>query len=205
MTATGVVKILDFGLAKHAESEPALTGMSRLPTTPPMTDAGTVLGTPGYMAPEQIRGLPSDYRSDIFVLGAILYEMLAGRGPFTAETGAEMMTAILKEDPPDLPREARRIPPNLGRVVARCLEKNPSERFQTARDLAFALESAMLDFSLSVSTARSRADDVAPARARAAWMVATISLMAVGMMAIRRGWVSSATLRRIRSSLDWTC
>ena len=143
-----------------------------------------MLGTPGYMAPEQIRGLPSDHRSDIFALGAILYEMLAGRGPFTAETGAEMMTAILKEDPPDLPREARRIPPNLGRVVARCLEKNPSERFQTARDLAFALESAMLDFSLSVSTARSRADDVAPARARAAWMVATISLMAVGMMAI---------------------
>ena len=114
MTATGVVKILDFGLAKHEESGPALTGESHVPTTLAVTGAGGVLGTPGYMAPEQIRGLPSDHRSDIFAFGAILYEILAGRGPFAAETGAEMMTAILKEDPPDLPLAERRIPFDLG-------------------------------------------------------------------------------------------
>jgi len=140
VTSDGRVKILDFGLAKLTQAEPALGGMSVLPTGMPDTLPGVVLGTLGYMAPEQVRGQAADHRADIFAFGAILYEMLAGQRAFRGDTTADTMTAILKEDPPDLPAAERHIPAALARIVDRCLEKNPAARFQSMRDLAFALE-----------------------------------------------------------------
>jgi eukaryotic-like serine/threonine-protein kinase len=98
------------------------------------------MGTAGYMAPEQVRGEVADHRADLFALGAILYETLAGKRVFQKPTSAETMTAILKEDPPVISQVAHATPPALQRVVHRCLEKNPERRFQSASDLAFALE-----------------------------------------------------------------
>ncbi len=145
VTSDGLVKILDFGLAKLTQAEPAFATVSALPTTPPHTLPGLVLGTIGYMSPEQVRGLPADHRSDIFAFGATLYEMLAGRRAFAGDTAIDAMTAILKEDPADLPTAERHIPPALARIVDRCLEKSPAGRFQTATDLAFALEALSTD------------------------------------------------------------
>jgi eukaryotic-like serine/threonine-protein kinase len=141
ITEDGRAKILDFGLAKLTQPQAALSGISVLPTTPLKTMPGVVLGTIGYMSPEQVRGHEADHRADIFALGAILYETLAGRRAFEGDTPMDAMSAILKEDPPDLPSTGDRpIPPALARIVDRCLEKNPSARFQSTRDLAFALE-----------------------------------------------------------------
>src|SRR5262245_4166844 len=132
VTSDGRVKILDFGLAKLIEPVAALAAGSSLPTTPPNTQVGVLLGTIGYMAPEQVRGLAADHRVDIFAFGTVLYEMLSGRRAFRRETTVDTITAILKEDPPDLPAVDRRIPPALERIVDRCLEKNPAARFQSA-------------------------------------------------------------------------
>ena len=125
--------------------------MSALPTTPPHTQPGIVLGTIGYMSPEQVRGLTADHRADIFAFGAVLYEMLSGQRAFQRDTGVETMTAILKEDPPDPPAVEHHVPPGLSRIVERCLEKSPSSRFQTATDLAFALENAAGQSSTSAT------------------------------------------------------
>lgn len=132
ITKDGRVKILDFGLAKLTRPEPS--GGSLGPTVTLQTEPGVVMGTVGYMAPEQVRGDAVDHRSDIFSFGCILYEMLAGHGAFRRETTPETQTAILKDDPPTLPE----VEPE--RVVRHCLEKSPSQRFQSAQDLAFALE-----------------------------------------------------------------
>jgi len=143
LTADGRVKILDFGVAKLTQPEAANAGMTVLPTTPAAgmgTAAGVVLGTIGYMSPEQVRGGIADSRSDIFSLGVVLHELLSGHRPFGGQTAADVMSGILKEDPPELPVEERHIPLALARIVTRCLEKNPVARFQSARDLAFALE-----------------------------------------------------------------
>ena len=105
-----------------------------------LTELGVVLGTAGYMSPEQVRGQVVDHRSDIFSLGAILYEMLSGKRAFQGKTAADTMSAILKEEPAELSASGRNLPPALGRIVHRCLEKDPAERFQSARDLAFNLE-----------------------------------------------------------------
>jgi Tol biopolymer transport system component len=136
VTDDGRVKILDFGLAKLTPPN-AATGDSTMEI---QTGAGTVLGTVGYMSPEQVRGQVVDARSDLFSLGAMLYEMLAGRRAFQRHTTADTMTAVLQEDPPEIGTAERPMPPLLERVVKRCLEKAPQERFQSARDLAFALE-----------------------------------------------------------------
>lgn len=137
----GRVKILDFGLAKLApnagggSAEAATFTMTSSPT-----EAGVVMGTAGYMAPEQVRGAPVDPRTDIFAFGAVLFEMISGRRAFQRETAAETMTAILKDDPPELNELPHPVPPGLERIVRRCLEKQPEQRFQSAKDLAFALE-----------------------------------------------------------------
>ena len=138
ITREGRVKILDFGLAKLARPEASSDDGVTMEAVP--TSAGAVLGTVGYMSPEQVRGAPTDARSDIFALGTILYEMLFGQRAFRRDTSAETMTAILKEEPPEFSLTGKPISPALERIVRRCLEKNPLHRFQSARDLAFNLE-----------------------------------------------------------------
>ena len=132
----GQVKILDFGLAKEASAPIAESAT----VAGPETDPGTVMGTVGYMAPEQVRAQAVDARADIFAFGAVLYEMVTGRRAFQRGTAAETMTAILKEDPQDLRADRADVPVSLDRIVHHCLEKLPAERFQSARDIAFALE-----------------------------------------------------------------
>jgi len=146
LTTDGRVKILDFGLARMIERESG----DNLPTALQVTNPGTVLGTVGYMSPEQVRGKPADARSDLFALGAILFELVGGRRAFARDSSADTMAAILKEDPPDLSGSGVVIPPALDRVMRRCLEKSPDERFQSARDLAFAIEA--IDGSAATST-----------------------------------------------------
>jgi serine/threonine protein kinase/Tol biopolymer transport system component len=146
ITKDGRVKILDFGLAKLQSnskseiSDAKSRGNSAAPTLLQTTDAGMVLGTPGYMSPEQVRGEPPDHRSDIFAFGCVLYEMLSGTRAFRRDTPVESMSAVLNEEPPDFTAKNPAISPVLGRVVLRCLEKQADNRFQSAKDLAFALE-----------------------------------------------------------------
>ncbi|HEX9422256.1 MAG TPA: protein kinase [Pyrinomonadaceae bacterium] len=141
ITHDGRVKILDFGLAKLTSATDGNQSQTEVPTRKVNTDPGTVMGTMGYMSPEQLKGQAADHRSDIFSFGAILYEMLSGSRAFRGDSMAETMSAILREDPPDLSETNKTVSPALERVVRHCLEKNPAERFHSARDLAFAIES----------------------------------------------------------------
>src|SRR5271165_7179773 len=135
VTRDGRIKILDFGLAKLAQQ----MGSDELTLTGPNTAVGVVMGTASYMAPEQVRGATADPRTDIFAFGAVLYEMVSGVRAFRRDTAAETMAAVLKEDPPELSDPTRFVSPALDRIIRRCLEKNPEQRFQSARDLSFAL------------------------------------------------------------------
>jgi len=186
VTTDGHVKILDFGLAKLTETEPTLAGVSQLMTSPAGTQPGLLLGTVGYMAPEQIRGQPTDHRADVFAFGAILYEMLSGQRSFGGATPADTISAILDRNPPDLPVADRHIPPALARVVDRCLEKDPAARFQSTRDLAFALEALDAGSSTTASIA-ARAGRRRPDRL--AWgiaLLAVITAAAVTEISVRR-------------------
>ena len=139
VTKDGRVKILDFGLAKLTHLEEG-SQATNLPTATAGTEPGVVLGTLGYMSPEQVRGRQADIRSDIFSFGAILYEMLSGQRAFHGDSAADTMSAILREDPPDLSVTNQNVSPGLDRIVRHCLEKNPEQRFHSAHDVAFALE-----------------------------------------------------------------
>jgi Tol biopolymer transport system component len=179
------VKILDFGLAKPIGPVND-AGETRAASV--KTSAGTVLGTFGYMAPEQVRGLAIDHRADIFAFGAVLYEMLSGERAFKGETAADTMTAILTKDPPDLDVERLHISPGLDRIVRRCLEKAPELRFQSANDLAFALET----LSTSSSASGSTKVDVPSGVGRVAmkivpWAIAGIAILAAIGMGIKAG------------------
>ena len=164
LTKDGRVKILDFGLAKlHANLAPSADG--RTVTIEEQTDPGTVMGTVGYMSPEQVRGKNADHRSDIFALGTILYEMVTGKQTFRKPTSAETMTAILNEEPPSISQITPAAPPGMQRVVHRCLEKSPEQRFQSASDLAFALE-ALSDSGLTPSSGTHARQDGPASRSR---------------------------------------
>jgi Tol biopolymer transport system component len=182
VTGDGRIKILDFGLARQ-DAVGATRGAqdTHSPTLARATDPGTVLGTVGYMAPEQVRGQAADARSDIFSFGAVLHEMLTGRRAFQRDTAAETMTAILKDEPTALASgteaSAAGLPPGLTRLASRCLEKNPEERFQSARDLAFALEAAS-------TTSSTRVDAMPEGRGRQAWKrAAPLAWLAAGGLA----------------------
>jgi hypothetical protein len=167
------VKILDFGLAKLI-LEPAVPGGS-LVTTAGETEPGVILGTVGYMAPEQVRGEAADQRSDIFAFGAVLYEMLFGQQPFAGSSAIGTLHAILERDPPAVGRDDRVVPPVLERLVRRCLEKAPDQRFQSAKDLAFNLESLSSD---SGARAAVPAASAAPTSSRIARMAVALGLLA---------------------------
>ena len=180
------VKILDFGLAKLSEPRPVgiATG-SEDATRKVLTNPGVVMGTVGYMSPEQVRGEKADHRSDIFSFGAILHEMITGRRAFKRETMAETMTAILKEEPEELSASNPNISPALERIVNRCLEKKPERRFQSTADLGFALEALSAPTSSSgrdLTTAASAAVNDATKskwRARLPWIVAGVLMVAL--------------------------
>jgi serine/threonine protein kinase len=141
VTKDARIKILDFGLAKLAqEVDKARAKADGVTLTSSSTAAGVVMGTASYMAPEQVRGEATDPRTDIFAFGAVLYEMLSGNRVFRRDTAAETMTAVLREDPPDLSDCGQPVSSSLERIARRCLEKNPEQRFQSAKDLSFALE-----------------------------------------------------------------
>ena len=140
VTSDGRVKILDFGLATAPVGDGPGAEAGADETKAAVTGEGVVLGTVGYMAPEQVRGLAVDARADLFALGVVLYEMLTGQRAFSGKTAADTMSAILKEEPADLTAGRPDLPAGIDRIVRHCLEKNPKERFQTAQDVAFALE-----------------------------------------------------------------
>src|SRR5687767_4581353 len=157
------VKILDFGLAKLIQDD-GTPQPSDIPTRRVDTDPGVVIGTVGYMSPEQLKGRAADQRSDIFSFGAILYEMLSGRRAFHGESAAETMSAILREDPPELSDTNKNVSPSLERLVNHCLEKNPEARFHSARDVAFALEAVS---GSAVASETTTAQSIVPTTSRA--------------------------------------
>jgi eukaryotic-like serine/threonine-protein kinase len=178
VTSDGRVKILDFGLAKltHVEEGGPATN---LPTATAGTEPGVVLGTLGYMSPEQIKGRAADARSDIFSFGAILYEMLSGRRAFHGDSAGETMAAILKEDPPDLSVTNQNISPGLERIVRHCLEKNPEQRFHSAHDLAFDLEALSGVSASALTGAKAAGSSVGRGRAFALAGAAALALLAL--------------------------
>jgi eukaryotic-like serine/threonine-protein kinase len=172
LTKDGRIKILDFGLAKLIQHPGASDPGS--PTMTEGTEPGVVLGTVGYMSPEQVRGQTADDRADLFALGAILYELLTGKRAFHKPTSAETMSAILNEEPPSASQITPGIPPALQKVVQRCLEKNPEQRFHSASDLAFALD------ALSESGSAPSGAFAAPAsRGKWLWVVAAGLVLAI--------------------------
>jgi hypothetical protein len=191
VTKDGRVKILDFGLAKLGPEAPVSpltpeSGISAMETETG-TLPGTLLGTLGYMAPEQVQGLPADARSDIFAFGTVLYEMVTGRRAFKAETAPETLTAILKADPLEAAPADVTLAPGLERVLRHCLEKSPDERFQAARDLAFALE-ALSGLSETIPSRTSARPAAGRRWARAAVGGALVVATALGLVAGRSFW-----------------
>jgi len=183
VTRDGRIKVLDFGLAKLVRPEEMHETTVTLsnPTLP-----GMVMGTVGYMSPEQVRGEPIDPRSDIFSFGAVLYEMLTGKRAFKRETSAETMTAILRDEPQALNDTGWQGPPELQRILARCLEKNVERRFQSASDLAFALE------SLSGTSAAKKVPQPKSSRAWLPWAIAAALLVGTAVWEMARPAIAPA-------------
>jgi eukaryotic-like serine/threonine-protein kinase len=181
ITRDGRARILDFGLARVA---PAANGPADPDLTSGATSAGVVMGTAGYMAPEQVRGEMVDARTDIFALGAVLFEMVSGRRAFHRDTAAETMTAVLRDEVPEFTGTSVQIPPALDRIIRRCLEKDPAHRFQSARDLSFA----MGVLSGGDSSSSQRATVLAPASAaQRSWLRIGL-IMATIVIAAAAAW-----------------
>jgi eukaryotic-like serine/threonine-protein kinase len=194
ITKTGQVKILDFGLAKLRSNEDAAPGAADQTAThitgADHTGAGQILGTAGYMSPEQVRGDAVDHRSDIFSFGSMLYEMLSGQRAFKRNTGAETMTAVLNDDPRDFPSRASAaaIPPALERIVRHCLEKQPAQRFQSAHDIAFDLESIS-----TISSGSAVASSAVAKRNR--WLIPAVAAIAFLVAGAALGaWIRPASV-----------
>ena len=177
LSRDGFVKIVDFGLAKLAE--PALAGGGDAPTIAPATTPGMVMGTVGYMSPEQASGQPADFRSDQFSFGTILYEMVTGRKAFERKTSAETLTAIIREDPEPLDSASPRTPAPLRWIIERCLEKSPDDRYASTKDLARDLK--QLAHHLSDSSAIQAAPP--PARTKSRWplVAALVTMLALSV------------------------
>ncbi len=192
VTREGRVKILDFGLARLAQAK-SPAGSDGTTADLAVTEVGRKMGTASYMSPEQVKGNIADYRSDIFSFGLVLYEMLSGHRAFRRETTAETMAAILKEEPPDLANGGLHLPPSLYRIVCRCVEKNPAQRFQSARDLGFALDN--IDLSSS-SHGEAATESFREKHRIGNWKTATLAALvlalAAGWLALR-GWLAHPT------------
>jgi serine/threonine-protein kinase len=202
VTKDGHLKILDFGLAKRTEQEKTGDETSA-PTASRHTEPGTVMGTVAYMSPEQVRGLQVDHRSDVFSFGVILYEMLSGRRAFKRDTAADTMSAILKEEPPELSRGEAEFPEALERVVRHCLEKNRDDRFGSARDAAFALREVGHRSTLRQApgpAGRPRAPRIPAWSLALVGAVAVVAALLVGDVGgLRRRLFAGATAARIGS------
>jgi serine/threonine protein kinase len=183
ITRDGRVKLLDFGLAKLTQATGDASSDSETRTI--QSDVGTVLGTVGYMSPEQVRGRPADARSDLFSFGAVLYEMISGKRAFHGESTADTMSAILNSEPPELTETNRSVPPALERIVRHCIEKSPEERFRSAHDVAFDLETLS---TLSSSTVAARSADKSPRRVLAAVLaLAAVAIAVTALLARKYG------------------
>jgi len=190
ITRDGHVKILDFGLAKLTTPEPAAPGVSAQATLDSVTGRGVLLGTLGYMSPEQCRGATIDARSDIFSFGAVLYEMISGKRAFRGDTTADAISSILKEEPPELSAAGRDVPPVLERIVHHCLEKDPVARFQSASDIAFALEAlSSISSAATGATAAMSTSAIAAPASRKPWLVpallGVIAVLVVALLVVR--------------------
>jgi eukaryotic-like serine/threonine-protein kinase len=187
VTKDGRVKILDFGLAKL--TQPDSNSHTSMPTATHGTEAGVVMGTAGYMSPEQVRGMTLDPRSDIFSFGAILYEMLSGKKAFHGETAADTMSSILKEEPPELAETNRNVSPALERIVHHCLEKNPESRFHSASDIAFDLEHLSgLSGSSAKVAAGAGSGAFAKVSSRRGMLIGSAAVLILAAAAFALGW-----------------
>jgi tetratricopeptide (TPR) repeat protein len=203
LTADGRVKVLDFGLARHEDAGGG-KDVTHAPTVTRHTAPGTVLGTVGYMSPEQVRGETVDQRSDIFSLGCVLYEMVSGQRAFTGDSAVETMNAILKEEPSDVSASGRELPPELAGTIRRCLEKRPQARFQSASDLAYNLRTIS---SASVPSGAREAPADARRGKRGRWIavgVAAVIVIAVALTAVlRQSRQEEARTPAMGVTLEW--
>jgi serine/threonine protein kinase/Tol biopolymer transport system component len=200
VTKDGRVKILDFGLARLGPSKEA---SGEEATVTHRTDPGVVLGTAAYMSPEQIRGKTLDHRTDIFAFGTILYEMVTGKQPFRKSTSAETMTAILNEEPPLISQITPTAPPGMQRVVHRCLEKDPEQRFQSSHDLAFALEAALSDSTLTTPSGSQAQQGKGWSRRRIT-IVGTTLLVLIVASALAYLWLRPERVPRVSNAVPLT-
>jgi eukaryotic-like serine/threonine-protein kinase len=181
LTSEGGVKLLDFGLAAERRAPALGVDEETAPTLPHDFASGMLIGTAGYMSPEQVRGTDADQRADIFAFGCVLHEMLTGHRAFQRETAAETMTAVLRDDPPAMPDE---MPAALQQIVLHCLEKNPEERFQSARDLGFALQTSLGGLDRSKPAHGRWTHETLPRRRRREWFAWTTSAALVVVLVL---------------------